>query len=126
FDKELQDCSDDLEKMLYVIKNGWRFQNQPKELQDEIFRRLLEACDIPRFSEAKRNKYDKDMYDERRRNGELAAAREIGMKEGMEKGMEKGIEKGVVSVARQMKQMGLPADTIAEATGLSLNDIESL
>ena len=126
FDKELQDCSDDLEKMLYVIKNGWRFQNQPKELQDEIFRRLLEACDIPRFSEVKRNKYDKDMYDERRRNGELAAAREIGMKEGMEKGMEKGIEKGVVSVARQMKQMGLPADTIAEATGLSLNDIESL
>ena len=64
------------------------------------------------------NKYDKDMYDERRRNGELAAAREIGMKEGM--------EKGVVSVARQMKQMGLPADTIAEATGLSFKDIESL
>ena len=89
-----------------------------KELQDEIFRRLLEACDIPRFSEIKRNKYDKDMYDERRRNGELAAAREIGMKEGM--------EKGVVSVARQMKQMGLPADTIAEATGLSVKDIESL
>ena len=83
---------------------------------------MLEACDIPRFSEVKRNKYDKDMYDERLRNGELAAAREIGMKEGMEK----GIEKGVVSVARQMKQMGLPADTIAEATGLSLNDIESL
>ena len=93
-----------------------------KELQDEIFRRLLEACDIPRFSEVKRNKYDKDMYDERRRNGELATAREIGMKEGMEK----GIEKGVVSVARQMKQMGLPADTIAEATGLSFKDIESL
>ena len=134
FDKELQDCCDDLEKMLYVIKNGWRFQNQPKELQDEIFRRLLEACDIPRFSEVKRNKYDKDMYDERRRNGELAAAREEGIEEGMEKGLEKGIEKGreegrvegIMNVARQMKQMGLPDNTIAEATGLSLKDIESL
>lgn len=74
------------------------------------------------------------MYDERRRNGELAAAREEGIEEGMEKGLEKGIEKGreegrvegIMNVARQMKQMGLPDNTIAEATGLSLKDIESL
>ena len=111
-------CGNDLEKMLYVIKNGWRLQNQPPELQDEVFARLLDACDIPRFSEDKRIKYDKDMYDERRRNGELAAAREEGIEEGM--------EKGIVNVARQMKLMGLPDNTIAEATGLSLKDIESL
>ena len=79
FNKELSECGNDLEKMLYVIKNGWRLQNQPSELQDEIFARLLDACDIPRFSEDKRIKYDKDMYDERRRNGELAAAREEGI-----------------------------------------------
>ena len=134
FDKKLSECGNDLEKMLYVIKNGWRLQNQPSELQDEIFARLLDACDIPRFSEDKRIKYDKDMYDERRRNGELAAAREEGIEEGMEKGLEKGIEKGreegrvegIMNVARQMKQMGLPDNTIAEATGLSLKDIESL
>ena len=134
FNKELSECGNDLEKMLYVIKNGWRLQNQPSELQDEIFARLLDACDIPRFSEDKRIKYDKDMYDERRRNGELAAAREEGIEEGMEKGLEKGIEKGreegrvegIMNVARQMKQMGLPDNTIAEATGLSLKDIESL
>ena len=122
FDKELQDCSDDLEKMLYVIKNGWRFQNQPKELQDEIFRRLLEACDIPRFSEAKRNKYDKDMYDERRRNGELAAAREIGMKEGMEKGREEGREEGrdakALEIAMALKAKGMSAAEIAAVVGL--------
>ena len=118
FNKELSGCGNDLEKMLYVIKNGWRLQNQPPELQDEVFARLLDACDIPRFSEDKRIKYDKDMYDERRRNGELAAAREEGIEEGM--------EKGIVNVARQMKQMGLPDNTIAEATGLSLKDIESL
>ena len=118
FNKELSGCGNDLEKMLYVIKNGWRLQNQPPELQDEVFARLLDACDIPRFSEDKRIKYDKDMYDERRRNGELAAAREEGIEEGMEKGR--------VNVARQMKQMGLPDNTIAEATGLSLKDIESL
>ena len=72
FNKELSGCGNDLEKMLYVIKNGWRLQNQPPELQDEVFARLLDACDIPRFSG--------------RRNGELAAAREEGIEEGMEKG----------------------------------------
>ncbi len=118
FNKELSWCGNDLEKMLYVIKNGWRLQNQPPELQDDVFARLLDACDIPRFSEDKRIKYDKDMYDERRYNGELAAAREEGIEEGM--------VKGIVNVARQMKQMGLPDNTIAEATGLSLKDIESL
>ena len=126
FNKELSGCGNDLEKMLYVIKNGWRLQNQPPELQDEVFARLLDACDIPRFSEDKRIKYDKDMYDERRRNGELAAAREEGIEEGMEKGREEGRVEGIMNVARQMKQMGLPDNTIAEATGLSLKDIESL
>ena len=122
FDKELSECGNDLEKMLYVIKNGWRFQNQPKELQDEIFRRLLEACDIPRFSEVKRNKYDKDMYDERRRNGELAAAREIGMKEGMEKGREEGREEGrdakALEIAMALKAKGMSAAEIAAVVGI--------
>ena len=93
FNKELSECGNDLEKMLYVIKNGWRLQNQPPELQDEVFARLLDACDIPRFSG--------------RRNGELAAAR----KEGIEAGMEKGREEGVLSVAVQMKKMGISSET---------------
>ena len=74
------------------------------------------------------------MFDERRYNGELAAAREEGMEKGlkkgiekgMEKGIEKGIEKGVVSVAVQMKKMGLPLETIVQATGLDADVITSL
>ena len=108
FNKELSGCGNDLEKMLYVIKNGWRLQNQPPELQDDVFARLLDACDIPRFSG--------------RRNGELAAARE----EGIEEGMEKGREEGVLSVAVQMKKMGIPIETIVQATGLDADLIRNL
>lgn len=36
FDKELTECSDDLERMLYVIKNGWKLQNQPPELRRDV------------------------------------------------------------------------------------------
>ena len=130
FDKELSECGNDLEKMLYVIKNGWRLQNQPPELQDEIFARLLDACDIPRFSEDKRIKYDKDMYDERRRNGELAAAREEGIEEGMEKGMKQGIEKGREEARKEdavrLKELGVSVEIIARATGLDADVINSL
>ena len=62
------------------------------------------------------------MYDERRRNGELAAARE----EGIEEGMEKGREEGVLSVAVQMKKMGIPIETIVQATGLDDDIIRNL
>ena len=66
------------------------------------------------------------MYDERRRNGELAAAREEGIEEGMEKGREEGREEGVLSVAVQMKKMGIPIETIVQATGLDDDIIRNL
>ena len=126
FDKELTECGNDLEKMLYVIKNGWRLQNQPAELQDEIFRRLFEACDIPRFSEEKRIKYDKDMYDERRYNGELSAARKEGLKTGREEGREEGRREARLESALKLKELGVAVEIIAQATGLQPDELKDL
>ena len=62
------------------------------------------------------------MYDERRRNGELAAAREIGMKEGMEKGREEGREEGrdakALEIAMALKAKGMSAAEIAAVVGI--------
>lgn len=118
FDKELRDCGNDLERMLYVIKNGWKLNNQPPELRKEIFRRLLDACEIAEFNKSKRIQYDKDMYDERKRNSELATAKRIGREEGR--------EEGVRTVAMEMKSMGLPVEMIVKATGLSETAISEL
>ena len=118
FKKQLHECENDLEKMLYIIKNGWRLDNQPQELQDEIFTRLFSACDIPRFDEAKRIQYEKDMFDERRYNGEMAAARNQGREEG-EKLM-------AVQIAKNMLSLSMDVETIAKATGLSVEEIENL
>ena len=116
FNKQLHECVNDLEKMLYIIKNGWRLANQPQELQDEIFTRLFNACDIPRFDEVKRIQYDKDMFDERRHNGELSAARKEGRAEG---------EKcKAIEIARNMLSMQIDVETIAKTTGLSVDEIK--
>jgi predicted transposase/invertase (TIGR01784 family) len=129
FDKELSECSDDLERMLYVIKNGWKLQNQPPELRKEIFRRLLEACEIAAFDKEKRIKYDKDMYDERRRNGELATAKRIGREEGREEGRkegrEEGREEGMVAMLKKMLESGMGYNEISQISGLSESQVQA-
>ena len=49
-----------------------------------------------------------------------------GIQEGMQKGIQEGMQKGIYTVARNMKQMGLPIADIAKATGLSEKDISIL
>ena len=118
FDKELAECENDLEKMLYIIKNGWRLQNQPQELRKEIFTHLLEACEIAEFDKAKRLQYDQDMYDEKRRNDELATAKRLGREEGREQ------EKA--AIATRMLAAGLPVEQVMELTGLSAEEVNEL
>ena len=122
FDRELGECENDLERMLYVIKNGWRLQNQPVELRKEIFKRLLDACEIAAFDEEKRIQYDMDMYDERRRNGELATAKRLGREEGLEHGR----EEAKLEAAKKLKELGVDIETIVQATGLSVDVVEGL
>ena len=126
FDKRLEECRNDLEKMLYVIKNGWRFKNQPKELQEKIFTRLFKACDIPRFSKKKRIQYEKDMYDERRFYGEIETAKMIGRTEGREEGRAEGRAEGrtegevakAVEIARKLVANGMSKSEAAEFVGI--------
>ncbi|MDR2742023.1 MAG: Rpn family recombination-promoting nuclease/putative transposase [Treponema sp.] len=47
-------------------------------------------------------------------------------REGIQRGRREGIEKGIEKVAAQMKKLGIAIDQIAEATGLSVEDIAAL
>lgn len=58
------------------------------------------------------------MYDEKRRNGELATAKRLGMEEGREQ------EKA--AIATRMLAAGLPVEQIMELTGLSAEEVNEL
>ena len=68
------------------------------------------------------------MYDEKRRNGELAAAREDGIAEGLAQGhaegRAEGHAKGRAEAVRMMLAAGVPAETIAGALGISVEECE--
>ena len=88
--------------------------------------RNLDAFAIGGFSKTKREQYDKDMYDEKRRNGELAAAREDGIAEGLAEGHAKGLAEAKIEMAIKFKALGVDIDTIVQATGLDRETIENL
>ena len=80
------------------------------------------------------------MYDEKRRNGELAAAREDGIAEGLAQGHAEGLAQGHAEgraeglaeghaegraeAVRMMLAAGIPVETIAGALGISVKDCE--
>ena len=66
------------------------------------------------------------MYDEKRRNGELAAAREDGIAEGLAEGHAKGHAEAKIEMAIKLKALGVDIDTIVQATGLDRETIENL
>ena len=68
------------------------------------------------------------MYDEKRRNGELAAAREDGIAEGLAQGHAEGHAEGRAEgraeAVRMMLAAGIPVETIAGALGISAEECE--
>ncbi len=54
------------------------------------------------------------------------SAEQKGLKRGLEKGLEKGRMEEKLEIARNMKSFGLPPDTIAKITGLSLEEIDQI
>lgn len=59
---------------------------------------------------------------------------EIGLEKGIQRGMEKGIEKGImegsqkekIEIAKKMLELKIDKETIAEATGLTEQEIEKI
>ena len=53
-------------------------------------------------------------------------AREAGLAEGREEGLEKGARNKAIETARNFLKKNIPAETIAECTGLSISEVNSL
>ena len=122
FCKEEDDCENDFERWIYVLKNMETLQRLPFKARKAVFSKLEEIVDIASLSKEERMKYDESIKVYRDNLAINAFAREEGRKEGWKEGRKEGIEE----IARKLKQMGMPAISIAECTGLSAEDISRL
>ena len=76
FKKEPEECLTKQDQILYILKNSGTFTENYHPIWDDFdaLEKILEKMKIAGFDKVKRMQYEKDMYDERRRNGEIAAA----------------------------------------------------
>ena len=56
----------------------------------------------------------------------IRAGLQQGLEEGLQQGLEEGRQEGKAEVAGAMKRMGIPMETIMQATGLSREEIERI
>ena len=147
FNKREDELVTMLDKWMFAIRNLAGLLDRPLALQDRVFTKLFEQAEIAKYNPAERRMYEesrKEYWDytstlQTAENKGRAEGREEGRAEGLAEGIEKGMAKGRAEglaegqrkanedMARKLKAMGvLSVGQIAEATGLSADEVEKL
>lgn len=101
----------------------------PDALKEQVFSRLEELAAVANLSLEDRIAYDKAL--DRYRVSRIVEedAREAGWKKGLAEGRAEGLAEGQakekVAIARNLKSLGLSTAQIAQATGLTEEEVES-
>lgn len=150
FTKEEDECENDFERWIYVLKNMEKLQRLPFKARKAVFEKLEQIVDIAAMSKEDRMKYDESikvyrdqlaMMEYERQKGKAEGFAEgkaegeatgfaKGKAEGIAEGFAKGIAEGEAKLrlknARGMKAAGIAPDLIAQITGLPLETVEGL
>ena len=121
FTKALEACESHCDYLLYWFLNGWKYDvNGIPEVLKNIpeVKQLSAACEIAAFSPAKRTLYNRSVMREQDVINQLYYAKK--------KGLAEGEAKARCETAKNLLKMGLPAEQIAQATGLSEEEIIKL
>ena len=120
FNQEADECENQVERWIYLLKNMETLNRLPWAAQSAVFQKLESIADVGGMTRAERLQYDEALKKYRDTISVFEGARTEGRAEGRAEGeMNKGLE-----VARQMKAEGLPVEMIARCTGLSIEQIE--
>ena len=119
FNKTEEECLTRQDRMLFILKNSGKFLVPPSWTEQERYDDILNACYIDDFNEDKLRKYNNDMYDEKRRRGELDAALEMGEAAGYKR----GTEETKLNIARALMDKGMSRDEAYAVVGISDVDL---
>ena len=126
FNKREDELVGMFEKWLFVLRNLSRLMERPVTLQDRVFKRLFEAAEIAKFSQTEYEAYEDSLKAYRDWQNTIATAEYKGMERGRAEGLAEGEKRKTLEIARQMKSRGIPADVVAQCTGLDVEDIGRL
>ena len=134
FKKEADECENQVERWIYLLKNMETLSRLPWAAQSAVFKKLESIADVGAMSRDERLKYDEalrkyrdtiSVFEGARMDG-LMEGRMEGRKEGRMEGRMEGQRSEKMENARKMKIYGLALDMIAEITGLSIEEVRGL
>ena len=130
FEKGVDECENDFDRWIYVLKNMETIKRLPWAAQNSVFQKLTEIADVSSLTKEERLYYDEALRKYRDTLCVLESAEQRGLKRGREEGQVKGLAKGRaeerIEIARNMKAKGLAIELIAACSGLSPEEIEQL
>ena len=118
FKKEANECENQVERWIYLLKNMETLSRLPWAAQSAVFKKLESIADVGAMSRAERLKYDEALKKYRDTISVLEGARMEGRTEGRMETM--------MANARKMKAYGLAWDMITEITGLTIDEVKDL
>ena len=122
FKKEANECENQVERWIYLLKNMETLSRLPWAAQSAVFKKLESIADVGAMSRAERLKYDEALKKYRDTISVLEGAR----MEGRMEGREEGRTETMMANARKMKAYGLALEMIAEITGLTIDEVKDL
>ena len=146
FQKEAEECTDNFERWIYVLKHMEALNRLPWTAKDPIFERLAQISEISALTRDERIKYDAAIRYYRDNAHALEDAEEVGerkgwkrghaagvqqgmqqgIQQGMQQGMREGMQQGFIETAKKLKAMGMSTSDIHIVTGLLPEDIDKL
>ena len=137
FNKTEEELETHFDKWLFAIKNLYKLDDIPGKLQEKIFERFFEIAEIAQMNPEERTTYENSLKYYRDMNNVVETAKDEGWEAGIEKGIAKGKAEGLaegkaegkkeqaIDIAKKLLDL-LDSETIAEKTGLTVSEIESL
>lgn len=118
FKKEENECENDFERWIYILKNMSTFERMPFLARNAVFKKLSEIADISALSKDERDKYDESIKRMRDAISLMTTAKN--------EGREEGRESRNIEIAKMMISEKEPIEKIMAYTGLSEKEIQSL
>ena len=122
FNKEEDECENDFERWIYILKHMDTLDRMPFKARKAVFERLEKLASKANMTQEERARYEEEwkVYNDYFNTLDFAEQK------GVQKGLQKGLQKGKEETARNLKELGVADDIIIKSTGLSKEEIEKL
>ncbi|MDD6553901.1 MAG: Rpn family recombination-promoting nuclease/putative transposase [Prevotellaceae bacterium] len=122
FNKEADECNNDFERWIFVLKNMEILDRMPWVAKNSVFHKLAEIGEVSNMTKEERIKYDAALRHFRDTLNVMRGAEEKGRQQGLLEGQRSANQ----NTAKKLLSMGLSVEQISMATGLTPDEIEKL